>query len=113
MKNRKRILFILFTGISLLFSFSRADGPANGNTIESRIKPPAGYIRQPVPSDSFVFYLRNLPLLPSGSKVKLYNGKEKPYQQGAFAVVDMEIGNRDLQQCADAIIRLRAEYLFR
>ena len=45
--------------------------------------------------NSFTTYLRNLPLLPKGSKVLLYNGKEKANQAAAFAVVDMEIGNRD------------------
>lgn len=81
--------------------------------VTDRIAPPAGYIRETGDINSFTTYLRNLPLLPQGSKVMLYNGQEKRNQSAAFAVVDMEIGNRDLQQCADAAIRLRAEYLWK
>ncbi|MEB3372885.1 DUF4846 domain-containing protein [Bacteroides sp. CR5/BHMF/2] len=70
--------------------------------LADRIAPPSGYVRETCPANSFTTYLRNLPMLPKGSKVLLYNGKEKANQAAAFAVVDMEIGNRDLQQCADA-----------
>lgn len=79
----------------------------------TRVNPPAGYVREACGDNSFTAYLRSLPLLPKGSKVLLFNGKEKGNQAAAFAVVDMEIGNRDLQQCADAVIRLRAEYLWK
>lgn len=81
--------------------------------LADRIAPPSGYVRETCPANSFTTYLRNLSLLPEGSKVLLYNGKEKANQAAAFAVIDMEIGNRDLQQCADAVIRLRAEYLWK
>lgn len=80
--------------------------------IETSIVPPTGYVREASNPQSFTAYLHQLPLLPKGSKVKLYNGQEKVNQAAAFAVVDMEIGNRDLQQCADAVMRLRAEYLW-
>ena len=75
------------------------------------IPPPQGFTRTEVLG--FGAYLRNLPLKPEGSKVKLYDGSTKWWQGGAYAVVDMEIGKSDLQQCADACMRLRAEYLWR
>ena len=74
------------------------------------ILPPLGYQR--VESDAYGSYLRSLPLKPYGTPVKLHDGRVKSYQDGAYAVIDMEIGNRDLQQCADAVMRLRAEYLW-
>ena len=74
------------------------------------IVPPPGFVRYE--ADSYGTYLRNLPLKRPGSPVMLYNGVEKGYQDGAYAIIDMEIGNKDLQQCADAVMRLRAEYLW-
>lgn len=74
------------------------------------IVPPPGFVRQE--TDDYGRYLRNLPLKPVGTLVKLHNGKVKGYQDGAYAVIDMEIGSQDLQQCADAVMRLRAEYLW-
>lgn len=74
------------------------------------IPPPNGFTRKSV--SAYGDYLRNLPLKPIGTPVRLYDGRIKSWQGGAYAVIDMEIGNSDLQQCADAIMRLRAEYLW-
>lgn len=43
----------------------------SGQSIESCIAPPAGYVREACDSHSFASYLRALPLLPAGSKVLL------------------------------------------
>jgi hypothetical protein len=56
--------------------------------------------------------LRGLPLRPPGTAVELFDGRPKARQDVHFAVVDIDTGSRDLQQCADAVIRMRAEYLF-
>lgn len=82
------------------------------NTVINRIKVPDGYERIPVQIGSFADWLRNLPLKPGHPPVYLYTGNRKSYQDGHHVVVDIDIGSKDLQQCADAIIRLYAEYLY-
>lgn len=42
----------------------------------------------------------------------LYNGDLKTNQAAQYAVLDIPVGKENLQQCADAVMRLRAEYLF-
>ena len=86
---------------------------AEGQTIAARFNPPAGYGRAATKTGSFAAYLQNLPLKPHGTLVKYYNGATKDKSGVYVAVVDMEIGSRDLQQCADAVMRLRAEHLYR
>lgn len=72
---------------------------------------PAGYQRIYGDQNSFTAWLRNVSL-KADKTVYLYNGKPKSNQNAQFAVLDIPIGNKDLQQCADAVIRLRASYLF-
>lgn len=83
-----------------------------GSTIATRFNAPNGYERMRSDSSSFSNYLRSLPLKPHGSQVLFYNGQTKRNNQVYDAVVDLPIGERDLHQCADAVMRLRAEYLF-
>ncbi|MBK6612310.1 MAG: DUF4846 domain-containing protein [Chitinophagales bacterium] len=85
-----------------------------GTTIQTRFLPPPGFERMQLPANSFGSYLQNLPLKPHGTAVHYYNGDVKLNHEDKIyaAVVKMEIGNENLQQCADAVMRLRAEYLY-
>lgn len=80
------------------------------NTI-GEIPVPPGFIRVTAPNGSFASWLRAVPLR-ADKTIRLYNGLPKSNQSGQFAVIDMPIGNKDLVQCADAVMRLRAEYLY-
>jgi len=86
--------------------------PTHGHKISTRITPPQGFERIAVDVNSFQHYLRNLPLKPVGSQVKYFNGNTKPNNKVYAHVVDLDIGKKDLHQCADAVMRLRAEYLW-
>lgn len=81
-------------------------------TIAGRFDPPVGFHPVEAVSGSFGDWLRALPLKPAGSPVRLYNGSLKRRRDVHAAVIDLSVGERDLQQCADAIMRLRAEFLF-
>ena len=80
--------------------------------IIGEIPVPSGYKRTEVKKGSFGEFLRNLNLKKENSIVYLYNGQPKANQEAQYAVLNLDVGNRDLQQCADAIMRLRGEYLY-
>ncbi len=85
----------------------------DGNTIGTRFLLPDGYSRVPVSPGSFEEYLRNLELKPDGTKAKLFNGELKEPQDVYAAVINLDVGKKDLQQCADAVMRLRGEYYYK
>lgn len=84
----------------------------DGMTIAERYSPPKGFKRTEVDQNSFAEYLRKSQLKPYGSKVLYYDGREKRKKGIYDSVFDVDIGDRDLHQCADAIMLLRAEYLY-
>jgi len=72
---------------------------------------PSGYKRVDGRDTTFGRWLRRVPL-KADATVYLYNGQPKRYQGAQYAVLDVPVGNKDLQQCADAVMRLRAEFFY-
>lgn len=101
-----RLKIILLT--LSLFTQPQAQNPYP--TIGS-IPLPDGYHRIPAGPSTFTTYLCNLPLKKNRT-VYLYDGSPKRNQDAQYAVINISVGNQDLQQCADAVMRLRAEYLY-
>lgn len=96
---------------------SRQNPPREEQTfvpaVVGEIPLPPGYERRTAAGNSMAQYLRNLKLRTDDNTVYLYNGQAKNIQTSQYAVLSIDAGKRDLQQCADAAMRLRAEYLFR
>ncbi len=82
--------------------------PHVGDVLEERFAPPEGFARVPVAAGSFGAFLRRLPLLPKGEPVRAFDGRALTTPH--VAVVALDVGARDLQQCADSALRLYAEY---
>jgi hypothetical protein len=119
MKTKSLLIIPVIIGVGLLYSnrsnsIENSELPIalNGNTVETRFPVPHGFERTNENTNSFGYFLRNLPLKKAGSLVKYYDGDAKA-DNAYTAVVDLPIGNKDLHQCADAVMRLRADYLFK
>jgi hypothetical protein len=123
MKSTAALLAILlFITVGLIIAFNRismaAPRPyARHQTAQQmpqtigQVPLPQGYTRIAVPNASFAAWLRNFKLR-NNNTVYFYNGQPVPYQNWHYAVLDLSTGSKDLQQCADAIMRMRAEYYF-
>lgn len=111
---RNRVICVLVLAFAFLTNKGQNQSSVLVNStkesIISRHKAPDGFKVVQADSSSFAFYLQNLPLKPVGRSVKYYNGNEKQNNNIYISVVEMEIDTRDLQQCADAVMRLKAEF---
>jgi len=113
MSRRLPILLFSVMLVAACARDGRADPPPQPTGFKSvaEIPPPAGFERVDTSVGSFAAYLRALPL-KDDNVLLLHTGRPKPDQTNHFAIIKMDVGNRDLQQCADAVMRLRAEWLW-
>lgn len=105
------LVLILSLRASVLDGHPWLSSESENDTLRERISPPEGFARVKADSGSFGHWLRSLPLKPPGTPIYLHNGSRKYDQSVGVAVIDIDTGEKDLQQCADAVMRLRAEYL--
>ena len=84
---------------------------SSGSTVRSRFSCPEGFTRMQYDSGSFEFFLSNFPLRAQGTPVRYHDGNIKEHAAHA-AVLELSTGKENLQQCADAVMRIRSEYLY-
>lgn len=118
-------IVMLLATVTLIVSFKHisaktvlekntARSPFNKTFIQSKITDiplPDGFTRVSPAAGSFAEWLGNIKLRKNNT-VYMYNGQPVSEQSLHYAVLDISTGNKDLQQCADAIMRLKAEYYF-
>ena len=85
----------------------------DGVSLQERIQTPGGYARTVSEDGSFGWYVRNYPMEPDGSPILLYDGRLKSRQDVGIATFSLPvISSADLQQCADSVMRMYAEYFW-
>ena len=77
-------------------------------TLVSKFPVPQGYERVTVQPKTYSHWLRHLPIRTDRTNVLSFRGYR--LSRPSAAIVAIDVGTRDLQQCADSVIRLHAEY---
>ena len=83
------------------------------NTIVSRFSPPKGYSSIESPKNSLGAFIENFELEKYGAPILKFNGTPLNIQNLHEAIFNIDVGKEDLQQCADSVIRLYAEFLWK
>lgn len=85
---------------------------AHVRPLDEAIPAPEGFRRVELPGGSFGAWLRRLPLRPAGAPVRAYDGStlHEGDDPRIAAVVEVDVSPVDLQQCADSVIRMHAEW---
>lgn len=84
----------------------------SGDSISTRVRVPEGFKRVTYPKGSFEEYLRNYKLKKYGTPIINFDGSEYFAQHWHDAILEIPVPKNGLQQCADALMRIRAEYLW-
>jgi len=97
-----------------LARYSWLSKDARVRPLEATFAPPPGYTRVSLEPGSFGAWLRGLPLRPAGTLVRDFRGGQvlAADDPRLAAVAELDVGTANLQQCADSIIRLHAEWLW-
>ena len=85
----------------------------NGNTVKTRFSAPENYKWIKEKPNSFGEFLGNFPLKKYDAQILRFDGNPIATQSLHEAIYDIDTGEKDLQQCADSVIRLYAEYLWK
>ena len=116
MKTRHKILLavlaipVLISAMGAWVVWGGISNPAGRSTI-GEIRPPLGYTRVEVPEGSFGAYVRAFLLQKRGSHMVYYDGQTAYFQLIGYAVLDIPMIS-DQEYCADAVQRIRSEYLW-
>ena len=85
----------------------------NENSVKKRFSPPENFSWKEEKPNSFGEFLLNFPLEKYGTEILKYDGTSIATQNLHEAVYKIDVGEKDLQQCADSVIRLYAEFLWK
>lgn len=124
MKKFLAFLILLIVGVAFIYQFQPVKQTItavvtkpsylnkSGKTIKTRVNIPEDFKRVALDSSSFQYYIRHQKLKNFGAKVINYDGEPYFYQLGHVGILDIDVPSNGLQQCADALIRLRSEFLW-